>query len=309
MTHGKTEIVSTVPTCIEKCTPLATLGWSHAHVSLGDMEKQWKMFTRQMIRTHQLLPSLFHGNRAALTQMVSGPEAEINNLNSIYTSYQPLIQAATQLLKKEPSFDRIPVSSNCIKRSLLPFLGDALSWLTGTAMTEDINAIKTRINKLITTQQSQQETIVQVISILNVTTYATQVNRQHINILMDTTERMHQDIATLYNITALSLQQLELSSNYTPHPIHLGQPLGFTTLYVRSCHIYHGLYWCCWLQEYSHHMYYPLKIWGRCWNTLRKYFLPPCTYQFHWKTPYISTDIYVPTCPYCIWTIHIIDQM
>ena len=171
-----------------------------AHVSLGYVEKQWKLFTRQMIRTHQLLTSLLQKPLAS-TQLLSGLEAEPNNLDSIDTSYQPLIQAATQLLKKEPSFDRIPVSSKCMRRSLLPFLGDALSWLTGTATTKDVNAIKTRINQLITTQQSQQETLAHIISILNVTRYTTQVNRQHISILMDATEKMYQDVTTLYNIS------------------------------------------------------------------------------------------------------------
>ena len=61
---------------------------------------------------------------------------------------------SNSILKKEPSFNRIPVSSKCMKRSLLPFLGDALSWLTGTATTKDVNTIKTRINHLITTQQN-----------------------------------------------------------------------------------------------------------------------------------------------------------
>ena len=167
-----------------------------AHASLGNMEKQWKLFTRQMIRTHQLLISLLQ-KPSAPTQLLSALEAELSNLNSIHTSYQPLIQAATQLLKKEPSFDRIPVSSKCMRKSLLPFLEDTVNWLTGTATTKDINAIKTRINQLITTQQNQQETLVHVISILNNTRYATQVNRQHVNVLMDTMEKMYQDVTTL----------------------------------------------------------------------------------------------------------------
>ena len=146
------------------------------HVSLGNMEKQWKLFTRQMIRTHQLLPSLIW-KPASPTHQLTGLEAELNNLNSIYTSYQPLIQAATQLLQKEPSFNGRPVSSKCMRGSLLPFLGDALSWLTATATTKDINSIKSRTNQLISMQQSQQETLVHVILILNVTRYATQINR------------------------------------------------------------------------------------------------------------------------------------
>ena len=147
-----------------------------AHVSLGNMEKQWKLFTRQMIRTHQLLPSLIQ-KPAAPTHLLTGLEAELNNLNGIYTSYQPLIQAATQLLQEEPSFEGIPVSRKCMKRSLLPFLGDALNWLTGTATTKDINSIQSRINQLISMYQSQQETLVHIILILNVTTYATQINQ------------------------------------------------------------------------------------------------------------------------------------
>ena len=170
-----------------------------AHVLLGNMEKQWKLYTRQMIRTCQLLPSLIW-KLTAPTHLFTGLEAELNNLNGIYTSYQPLILAATQLLQNELSFDGIPVSSKHMKRSLLPFLGDTLSWLTGTATTKDVNAIMSRINHLISTQQSQQKTLVHVISILNVTRYATQVNRHHINILMDTTEKTHQDVTTLYNI-------------------------------------------------------------------------------------------------------------
>ena len=153
-----------------------------------------------MIRTHQLLPAVLW-KLSAPTQLLSGLEAELHNLNSIYTSYQPLIQAVTQLLKKEPSFNGIPVSSKCMRRSLLPFLGDALSWLTGTTTTKDINVIKTRIKQLVTTRQSQQEILVHITSIFNVIRYATQVNRQHINILMDTTEKTHQDFTTLYDTT------------------------------------------------------------------------------------------------------------
>ena len=88
-----------------------------------------------------------------------------------------------------------------MKRSLLPFLGDALGWLTGTATTKDISDTKTRINHLITMQQNQQETLVHVIYIFNVTRYTTQVNRQHVYVLTDTMTKTHQDVTTLYNIT------------------------------------------------------------------------------------------------------------
>ena len=87
------------------------------------------------------------------------------------------------------------------KKSLLPFLGAALSWLTGTATTKDIHSIKTRINQLIATQTLQCNTLVHIVSILNVTRYATQVNRHSINNLIDAIHTTSQDINNLYNLT------------------------------------------------------------------------------------------------------------
>ena len=65
--------------------------------------------------------------------MISALQAELTNLGSIYTSYKPLILTATQLLKREPTFDGISPFNRHTRRSLLPFLGDALILLTGTA--------------------------------------------------------------------------------------------------------------------------------------------------------------------------------
>ena len=85
----------------------------------------------------------------------------------------------------------------------------------GTVTTKNVSSIIRRVNQLIATQHKQQETLVHGISVLNITRYATQVNRQHINLVMDMVERTHQYIATLYNITSslynsLSYQQIIL---------------------------------------------------------------------------------------------------
>ena len=71
----------------------------------------------------------------------------------------------------------------------------------GTATTKDVNSIKSRINQLIATQSSQQEALVHIISILNITRYAAQVNRYSINILMDKVDDTSHDINNLYNLT------------------------------------------------------------------------------------------------------------
>ena len=65
-----------------------------AHVSLGNLEKQWRMLIRQMERAQQLLTSI-QQNPLAPTHQISTPQIELTNLDSIYTSYSPLILAAT----------------------------------------------------------------------------------------------------------------------------------------------------------------------------------------------------------------------
>ena len=159
------------------------------------------MFIKQMERTQQLLNSI-QQKPLAPTHMISTLQIELTNLDSTYTSYRPFILAATKLLKREPSFVGVSASNRHTRRSLLPFLGDALSWLMGTTTTKDVCSIKKRVNQLIAAQHKQQETLVHIISVLNIARYATQVNRQHINIVMDTVERKHQDVTTLYNITS-----------------------------------------------------------------------------------------------------------
>ena len=91
----------------------------------------------------------------------------------------------------------------CTKKSLIPLLEDTLSWLTRTAMIKDIRDIKRRVHQLIETQTQQQETLVHVILILNITRYSTQIKRQHINVVMETVQRTHNDITTHFNITNL----------------------------------------------------------------------------------------------------------
>ena len=96
------------------------------HISLGNLEKQWKMFVQQMGRTHQLLNSL-QQKPLSQTHILSALQAELGNLDSTYTSYKPLILMATQCLRREPTFNSVSHFNRHTERSLLPLLGDALS--------------------------------------------------------------------------------------------------------------------------------------------------------------------------------------
>ena len=149
---------------------------------------------------------------SAPTQLLSTLHLKLSNIKDIYNSGETTITSAIKLLQ----FNQ-PQTHICHKRSLLPFLGDALSWLTGTATTKDIHSIKTRINQLIATQASQQETLVQIISILNITRYVTQVNRHGINALMDAVRATSHDINNLYNLTT----SLATSINFHQQILHI----------------------------------------------------------------------------------------
>ena len=185
-----------------------------AHVSLYHLECCWKVFTRQLLRTCQLIQFLSH-QASAPTQLASALEWEFTNIEDIYNAYQPTIISAMRLLNTNPSFNSQPQTHIWNKWSLLPFFGDALKFLMGTATTKDINTIKTRINQLIATQSSQQGTLVHIVSVLNVTCYTTQINCQNINILMDKLAMTSHDINNLYNLTtslatSISFHQLVL---------------------------------------------------------------------------------------------------
>ena len=94
-----------------------------AHVSLGNLECHWKLFNRQLTRTQQFLRSLDQ-HPSAPTQLLTTLQLELSNIQDMYKSSETTITSAIKLL-----------NSNCLqtrtqcRRSLLPFLGDALSWL------------------------------------------------------------------------------------------------------------------------------------------------------------------------------------
>ena len=90
-------------------------------------------------------------------------------------------------------------------------MGDALSWLTGTATTKDIKAIKQRINDVIERQNMQQSTLVHVVSIINVTRYESKVNRQRINDLTDSLFQLDQGISYLTNFTTILNNRIEMN--------------------------------------------------------------------------------------------------
>ena len=63
-------------------------------------------------------------------------------------------------------------------------------------------------------QSKQQETLVHIISILNFTRYAAQVNRQKLNEIMDVLQRSNEDLDRLFNVTEVLTQHIRYQQMY-----------------------------------------------------------------------------------------------
>ena len=208
----------------------------------------------------------------ASPQLLTTLQLELSNIQDIYKSNEISITSTVNLLNSNQ-----PQTTTRRKRSLLPFLVTALSWLTGTATTKDICSIRTRINQLIATQYLQCDTLVHIVSILNVTHYATQVNRHSINSLVDTVHTAAQDIDNLYNVTT------SLASSITFNQMILHIRSVFANLWDTMqylCTQYPHIPWTTLmlpLLAYCHPMFYQLQIYVRCSSTL----LTPCHQTLH----------------------------
>ena len=67
------------------------------------------------------------------------------------------------------------------KRSLLPFLGDALSFIIGTPSESEIKAISDNVKTLSTNQGKIRHVVKQSLSLINMTHDKVVENRQRIN--------------------------------------------------------------------------------------------------------------------------------
>ena len=263
-----------------------------AHISLGHLECHWKTFNRQLDRTHQLLQFLSQ-QPPAPTQLLATLQVELTNINDIYISYKPVIIPAINLLNMDPSFDRHSNHNNHIRRSLLPFLGNALSWLTGTATTKDVNTIKKRVNQPIEAQSTQQETLVHIISTLNVMWYAAQVNRHSINVLIDKVDETVQDVNNLYNLTtslptSLSYQQLIL------HIRSVLVSLQDSLSYIRTISMHTMDYINAAMTGTLLPHVLPIMGLKKMLVHIEEAYHPHCIYQYHLKTHYNFTGIFAP---------------
>ena len=85
----------------------------------------WKYFNRQVDETCQLLQFLSH-RPTAPTHLISPLQLELTTINDIYNSCKTTVISAINFLNTDPSFNGQMNNNNHCKRSLLPFLGDAL---------------------------------------------------------------------------------------------------------------------------------------------------------------------------------------
>ena len=161
---------------------------------------------------------------------------EFTNIDNIYESFRPTIKSAMQLLK-------VDSENQQSKKSLLPFLGYVLKWLTGIAIPMDTQKIKQCVNQLIRAQSKQQETLVHVISILNATGYAAQGSRQKLNEIMGALQRSNEDLDRLFYITEVLTKYIR----YQQMCIYMQTIIAYlrlSHLHEASCHTHDGLCRC-----------------------------------------------------------------
>ena len=183
-----------------------------AHINLGTLNKPMHMFNRQKNIICEMISKLGNHPDDAI-EPLQPLQVELDNLHSLFMAYKPVFSSAMSILQMQPSFDRKPIPPSGRKKwSLLPFLGSALKWLTGTATTKDTKHIKKRISSLIETQENQSKTMVHVVSILNLTCYETQVNRQQIKIILKELTKSNEDIRALFNITNQLATQVQIQN-------------------------------------------------------------------------------------------------
>ena len=155
------------------------------------------LFNRQKNIIREMISKLRNHPDDAI-ELLQPLQVELDNLHRLFMAYKPVFSSAMSIIQMQPSFDGKPIPpSGRKKRSLLPFLGSALKWLTRTATTKDIKHIKKRISSLIETQENQWKTMVHIVSILNLTRYETQVNRQWINIILKELTKSNEDIKSI----------------------------------------------------------------------------------------------------------------
>ena len=170
------------------------------------------MFNRQKNIVHEMISKLRNHPDDEI-EPLQPLQVELDNVHNLFMAYKPVFSSARSILQTQPSFDGKPIPPlGRKKRSLLPFLGSALKWLTGTATTKDIKHIKKQISSLIETQENQWKTMVHIVSILNLTHYKTQVNRQWINIILKELTKSNEDIRALFNITNQLATQVQVQN-------------------------------------------------------------------------------------------------
>ena len=112
-------------------------------------------FNRQKNIIHEMI-SILRNHPDDEIEPLQPLQVKLDNLHNLFMAYKPAFSSARSILQTQPLFDGKPIPlSGWKKRSLLPFLGSALKWLTGTATTRDIKHIKKQISSLIKTQEIQ----------------------------------------------------------------------------------------------------------------------------------------------------------
>ena len=186
-----------------------------AHISIGNLSKHLQMFNCQKALAQELLIKL-QQQPFASNFVFNSLLWEFSNIGNIYSHMSPLFEQQNSYSgMKQSEINQWHPTTYDPNEVSPTFLRDVLHWQIGIATTKDTSEVMQWLHSLIQKQTLQQETLVHIIFILNITRCATQVNRQKINEVTDALQKANQDMNILLNVTDIVTQCLMCHQLYT----------------------------------------------------------------------------------------------
>ena len=138
---------------------------------------------------------------------------ETGQLNELKEMYVKLNEARKYLDSLEPLYRGSHRGMNRVKRAAIPFLGDVLHVLFGTATSSQLDGIKEYLNELSQSDDEIRHIVDKSISVLNHTSLEVVSNRRAINRIIDVTDELVELRTQWMSFQHYTLRHMQLQLN------------------------------------------------------------------------------------------------
>ena len=165
-----------------------------------------RMFNRQKNIIHETISKLRNHPDDEI-EPLQPLQVELDNLHNLFMAYKSVFSSARSILQTQTP---TTVRTEETKPSTFPQLGtEMVNWNShyqGHQIHQEADLIPHQ------NAGKSTKTMVHIVSILNLTQYETQVNRQRINIILKELTKSNEDIRTLFNITNQLATQVQVQN-------------------------------------------------------------------------------------------------